>query len=65
MVIQYLIEKISDMVNMTQGGLVVASLLAYVRMSWKVTIYNIDWTLLILKLKPLQLLQELLINWYL
>ena len=45
-VIQYLIEKLLDMVKIFQVRLVVAALLASVRASWKVTIYYINGALL-------------------
>ena len=48
--IQYIIGKVSDMVKMSQEGLVVAVLLASVRTSWKVTFYYINGALLILNL---------------
>ena len=38
-VIQYLIRKLLNMVKMTQEGLLVAVIIASVRMSWKVPIY--------------------------
>ena len=45
-VIQYLIGKLSDMIKMGQESLVVATLLASVSASWKVTIYYINEALL-------------------
>ena len=45
-VIQYLIWKLSGIVNMIQEDLVVAALLGSVRTSWKVTIYYINGALL-------------------
>ena len=45
-VIQYLNGKLSDMVKLGQEDLVVAALLASVRISWKVTIYYINGALL-------------------
>ena len=53
-VIQYLIRKLSEMVKMGQEGLVVAALLGLVRISWKVTIYNINRALLKLTRYALQ-----------
>ena len=47
--IQYLIEKFWDMVKIRQEGLVVATLLTSVRMSWKVPIYYMNGALSILK----------------
>ena len=55
-VIQYLIWKDLDMVKMSQEESVVAAPLAYVRTSWKLTIYYINGVLLILFCKPLYLL---------
>ena len=55
-VVQYLIGKLSDMIKVTQEGLVVAALLASVRTSWKVTNYYINSALLILNHKPLNIL---------
>ena len=51
--IHYLIGKVSDMVKMSQKGSIVTALLASVRASWKVTIYYINATLLILNQQPL------------
>ena len=48
-VIQYLIRKPSDMVNLSEDGSVVAALLLIVRTSRKVTIYYMNRALLILK----------------
>ena len=47
-VIQCLIGKFLDLVKMGQDSFVVAAVLASVRASWKVTIYNINGALLIL-----------------
>ena len=46
-VIQYLIGKPLDMVKMSQEGSMVTALLASVRSFCKVTIYYINWALLI------------------
>ena len=50
---QYLIGKVSDMVKMSQEGLVVIALLASVRTSRKETIYYIQQTALIPGQSPL------------
>ena len=48
-IIQYLNEKLSDMVKMRQKDLVVEAILASVRTSSKVPIYYINGVLLIFK----------------
>ena len=56
-VIQYLIEKLSDMAKMIQKSKVVAALSTSIRTSWKVGIYYINRALFILNLAPLYIHQ--------